>query len=202
MIYAGAGSNETPKSILNLMTEIGMYFGRHGITLRSGGNTGAESAFEQGADAVGGPKQIFRVPEIKMMIDNATPAAIIANRFAVQYLPVDNELKMWNVSQPINSVLLAKISMELMGPSLQSPTSLIICWTRDNEIDPNIGQLLTVANQLNESRENDNVFPVLNLNLESNRIAVNNTMRGSSPIGLIDYAQAITSKQYRKGLFR
>lgn len=57
--YTGIGSRETPPEVLKLMRDIGAYLGSRGHTLRSGGADGADSAFEQGCDAVKGKKEIY-----------------------------------------------------------------------------------------------------------------------------------------------
>lgn len=46
--YTGVGSRETPEPILKMMTELGKKLATDGWTLRSGGATGADAAFELG----------------------------------------------------------------------------------------------------------------------------------------------------------
>lgn len=54
--YTGIGSRQTPPEILALMTELAKTLAKKGLTLRSGGADGADSAFEAGA---GENKEIF-----------------------------------------------------------------------------------------------------------------------------------------------
>jgi hypothetical protein len=55
--YAGIGSRETPPAILDLMRRLAKRLGELGYTLRSGGCTGADTAFENGAS--GYPVQLY-----------------------------------------------------------------------------------------------------------------------------------------------
>src|SRR3954463_2152457 len=48
-IYTGIGSRQTPPEILTLMTRIARTLDAQGYVLRSGGATGADTAFAQGA---------------------------------------------------------------------------------------------------------------------------------------------------------
>ena len=54
--YTGIGSRETPKEVLELIESISYKLSFIGITLRSGGAEGADSAFEEGCI---GNKEIF-----------------------------------------------------------------------------------------------------------------------------------------------
>ena len=56
MTYAGIGSRETPKEVLDKMTEVAKYLDQQGYTLRSGAAEGADTAFENGATK----KEIFK----------------------------------------------------------------------------------------------------------------------------------------------
>lgn len=58
LLYAGIGSRETPRSILDLMTAIARKLEALGYTLRSGGATGADTAFEEGVERL---KEIYRI---------------------------------------------------------------------------------------------------------------------------------------------
>lgn len=53
--YAGIGSRKTPPEILTVMREYAAILAKRGYTLRSGGASGADTAFELGA----GPKDIY-----------------------------------------------------------------------------------------------------------------------------------------------
>lgn len=57
MTYAGIGSRETPKEVLELMTKAAAWLESKGYTLRSGAAAGADTAFENGVKS---KKQIFK----------------------------------------------------------------------------------------------------------------------------------------------
>lgn len=46
--YTGIGSRGTPSEILEIMTDIARFLAETGYTLRSGGASGADTAFESG----------------------------------------------------------------------------------------------------------------------------------------------------------
>ena len=56
MLYAGIGSRETPKEVLDVMPQVAKYLESLGYTLRSGGAAGADAAFEKGVTS---KKEIF-----------------------------------------------------------------------------------------------------------------------------------------------
>lgn len=58
-IYTGIGSRATPIEILRLMEALGRNLALRGWTLRSGGADGADTAFEEGAVAAQGKKEIY-----------------------------------------------------------------------------------------------------------------------------------------------
>ena len=57
--YTGVGSRKTPGAIFDLMGEIGRNLAIDGYVLRSGGASGADTAFEQGCDLHEGMKEIY-----------------------------------------------------------------------------------------------------------------------------------------------
>lgn len=57
--YAGIGSRKTPRDVLEFMRTVAAAMARAGYVLYSGGARGADSAFAQGAEAVGGDYRIF-----------------------------------------------------------------------------------------------------------------------------------------------
>lgn len=58
-IYTGVGSRETPQNIVDDIQGFARRLGQLGYLLRSGAAAGADMAFEQGCDSVGGAKQIW-----------------------------------------------------------------------------------------------------------------------------------------------
>jgi len=57
--YAGIGSRETLKDVLQHFQHIGEILAKKGLILRSGGTKGADQAFKKGCDKVNGLKEIY-----------------------------------------------------------------------------------------------------------------------------------------------
>lgn len=60
-IYAGIGSRSTSQSVLDAITQVATKLGKEGWVLRSGAARGADSAFEAGAYAAHGGKEIYLI---------------------------------------------------------------------------------------------------------------------------------------------
>jgi hypothetical protein len=213
MIYTGIGSRTTPPVILDLMLEIGRYFGKHGVTLRSGGAPGADIAFEQGCDSAGGPKQIFFPTKIWMGKDsslrtgtyhlmgpdiNLQEASIWAQRIWT-YRNLQYE---WNRLKPFTKLLMIRNSLQILGPQMVSPTKLIICWTTNGELTGGTGQTMMMAEHINHSKEYDYVIPIINLQIQSHRDAIRNLLSGNDPNSFIDTVQNILQKRLKKRLHK
>jgi hypothetical protein len=110
--YTGVGSRNTPANILDLMKDIAHHLQRSGYTLRSGGAKGADSSFENGA---GIDKQIFYA-------NDTTPQA---EAIAAQFHPA------WNRCSEYARKLHGRNSFQVLGPNLNEPSELLICWTPD-----------------------------------------------------------------------
>lgn len=151
--YTGIGSRLTPEPILVLMTEIASYFCNKGYTLRSGGASGADSAFESGA---GDKKEIF-LPwrgfnkSKNKYIEIPQKAFEIAEKFH----PVWDKLK-----DPVKR-LHARNVLQILGKDLQEPSKLVICWTRNGKIIGGTAQALRIAEAY--------CIPIFNLAIENIR---------------------------------
>jgi hypothetical protein len=113
--YAGVGSRQTPPDILEMMELIGAHLARAGWTLRSGSAEGADKAFERGADAAQGAKEIYR-PE------HVTPAAW---SLAQAHHPA------WHKLGVTARRLIARNGFQVFGSGLADPVARVICWTPD-----------------------------------------------------------------------
>ncbi len=114
LLYAGIGSRETPRSILDLMTAIARKLEALGYTLRSGGAMGADTAFEEGVE---------RLKEIYYDYD-ATSEAI---EYASHFHPA------WHNCRSAGRKLHGRNSMILLGRKLDVPVKFVICWTKDGK---------------------------------------------------------------------
>lgn len=127
MFYTGVGSRETPIHVLNQMTAIGRSLAERGITLRSGGATGADTAFERGCDEVGGNKEIY-LPwngfnglfqnQGYIVGDNPNAEAIAESLHPA-----------WHRCSPGARKLHTRNVYQVLGATLDNPSSILVCWT-------------------------------------------------------------------------
>lgn len=122
MTYAGIGSRKTPQGILELMKRVAVRLAELGYTLRSGGADGADTAFESGA----GAKQIF-LPWQGFNNRNSeySEPTEAARRVASSLHPA------WGRLGRGPQALHARNSHQILGPDLDSPADLVVCWTPD-----------------------------------------------------------------------
>lgn len=126
--YAGIGARRTPLRILRQMSELALSLRYRGFTLRSGGATGADSAFATGAH---GMSAIFveadgaRYPE--------------AMRHAAQFHPK------WDLLGPVSKALHARNSLIMLGTNLDAPVRFVVCWTPHGNIAGGTGQAMRIA---------------------------------------------------------
>jgi len=135
MYYTGIGSRETPADILALMTAIARRMAAEGHILRSGAADGADSAFEAGAEA----KDIY-VPWIGF------------NGHRSQLLPTPEAFEMakefhpaWHKCKRGAKALHARNCHQVLGHDLKTPSSKVICWTKDAAGGGGTGQALRIA---------------------------------------------------------
>lgn len=144
--YAGIGSRETPPKILDLMECIASRFARFGWTLRSGRAPGADQAFERGAWNASGTAQIF-VPWEKFELESELFQPIIpagrnldaAIEIAKQFHPA------WDKLTQGAQKLMARNSMQILGPELDAPVSAVVCWTPKASGSGGTGQAIRIA---------------------------------------------------------
>lgn len=111
--YTGVGSRKTPDDILALMERIAMHAAHKGVTLRSGGALGADSAFETGCSM--GAKEIY-------LAHHATPKAM---SIAAQFHPV------WHKLPAYVQKLHGRNAFQVLGMDLKTPSQALVCWTPD-----------------------------------------------------------------------
>lgn len=123
--YAGIGSRETPPEILEQMKDIAVLCHDNGYTLNSGGADGADSAFEQGADSVGGKCNIF-LPWPKFNDHHSTFVRPKPQAFeiAAKVHPAWEYMKRDSVRN-----LIARNMHQILGWSLMNPVDFVVCWT-------------------------------------------------------------------------
>lgn len=148
--YAGIGSRSAPGCILNECLWIASTLARTGITLRSGGAAGCDTAFEEGCDLVRGQKQIF-LPW-KQFNNNKSPlyvhhpeAFVLANKYHPRFA---------HLKTPVKALMMRNMQ-QILGYDLDSPSKFVVCWTRDGKDSGGTGTAIRCAK--------DHSIPVFNL---------------------------------------
>lgn len=124
--YAGIGSRETPDRIILTMQALGRYLAEKGWVLRSGGADGADTAFEQGCDAMQGPKEIF----LPWSGFNKNMSALTEPTEGAFKLASTIHPNYQRLRQPARR-LIARNMHQILGASLLEPVNCVICWTKD-----------------------------------------------------------------------
>lgn len=164
-VWAGIGSRETPKTILGIMNRIGLELclNRNSI-LRSGGADGADTAFAKGYESKPNSFHLYRAQD-------ANPASIL---LAAKYHPN------WGACSEYAKKLHARNGLIVLGPELNDPVDLIICWTPKGQIVGGTGQALRIANDPKYK------IPVWNLgNLEGIKALEKNGLINSDDVELL-----------------
>lgn len=148
--YAGVGSRSTPDDILNQMRAIGAAMSTEGFTLRSGGASGADLAFEQGCDRQRGTKEIY-LPwagfngSMSLLTQPSNDAMLLAQEFHPN----------WGALSGGGRKLMARNAHQLLGKDLNDPVELVICWTVGGHAAGGTGQAIRMAQAFN--------IPVVNM---------------------------------------
>lgn len=152
--YAGIGSRQTPPEVLGWMKQLAAYLGRRGCILRTGRVAGADTAFEKGADKVGGPKEIFLpwpgfgnsarfTVRDKKGKEHSPPCSLRPSvesfSIAAKHHPA------WQACSPGVQFLHARNCHILLGSDLSSLVSFVICATKDGKVIGGTGQALRLA---------------------------------------------------------
>jgi len=123
MKYAGIGSRRTPFDTLLFMERLGQTLALQGHILRSGGASGADTAFERGCDNAGGAKEIFLPwPGFN---GRKTSCRIPDNAFAMarEFHPA------WDRCSQAAQKLHARNCQQILGAKLDDPSDFVVCWS-------------------------------------------------------------------------
>ena len=162
--YAGIGSRSTPSHILGFMTLIADKLADQRFILRSGGAEGADKAFEIGCDYnmwknnknILGTKEIFIAQDIKD--DEISKRAI---DIASKHHPV------WNRLSDFARKLHTRNVFQILGKDLETPVSVVICWTPDGCINQQSRTINTGGTGTAIAIADTYHIPVLNLSHSS-----------------------------------
>lgn len=186
MYYTGIGPRNTPRAILNLMTEIGMYFAMHKWVLRSGGAEGADTAFEQGHVAMGGDVEIylpfkgFRHHSSSLYMggpDVENGRALSMAEYLWEKRTGNNDS--WRKLSSCKKAAMARTMLFVLGARMITPTDVVICWTSEEEPSGGTELALLAADEI--SKVSNVQIPIINLQRESHRIAIGNMLKGTDP---------------------
>jgi hypothetical protein len=170
--YAGVGSRETPSTILPLMESVADKMEKEGWILRSGGAAGADTFFEQG---VKDPKnkEIY----LPSQYFNGRSANNMGFIDATQLASYSRALKTVSLFHPapgkltdFAKKLMARNAMQVLGSSLESPSALVIAWTKEGKFVGGTSQALRIAKYHN--------IPILNLGNPEDNLKVRDWVDG------------------------
>lgn len=125
--YTGVGSRETPPEMMKKLRYIAHWLARSGFILRSGAADGADTAFEEGCDHVGGGKKIY------------LPWKNFNRRFDIRFVEVSDAARElaatihpgWGYLKQGAQSLHARNTYQVLGEFLDSPSDFTVCWTAD-----------------------------------------------------------------------
>ena len=138
MYYTGIGSRETPDEVMVIMEALSETLASSGYCLRSGGASGADTAFENKATA----KEIY------------LPWNGFNRRFenGVEYIVPPIDLNLINEFHPqpdklstSGLKLMNRNSYQVLGRDLATSSSFVICWTKDGKASGGTGQAMRIA---------------------------------------------------------
>lgn len=147
--YAGIGSRKCPLNVIKWMERIGFHLRSHGWCLRSGGASGADTAFYDGAVRCNPEKprcEIF-LPEDGFRGHKADGKTFFlvehpdARALAKKYHPK------WSACGPDARNFHTRNVCQVLGPNLNERSEMVICWTSDGEASGGTGQAIRIATQ-------------------------------------------------------
>ena len=142
--YAGFGSRNPPDKRLSVFVKISIKLAEMGLILRSGAAPGADIHFEMGCDYFGGKKEIY-LPwrEFNNSKSNLIVSDPKAFEIAKQYHPY-----WFNLKQGAKK-LQARNSHQVLGEDLKTPSSFIVCYTKEGNGEGGTGQAIRIAKDYN-----------------------------------------------------
>ena len=136
--YAGIGSRKTPPHILDDMRNIATRMSQRGYILNSGGASGADTAFEQGAD----PRMTQIFLPWRGFNGHSSPLTSPSPRayeIAEQFHPN------WQGLSQAARNLMARNSHQVLGRTLDEHVEIVICWTPEGRGGGGTGQAIRIA---------------------------------------------------------
>ncbi len=172
--YAGIGSRDTPKGILEIMEQLAFRLGQNNYILRSGGSPGADTAFEVGAKKAETDFKIY------------LPWSKFQDRIGKNYIDVRN-LETFDKAKKIakenhpqfeelsegSKKLIIRDTYQVLGKDLNNLSEFVVCWTPDGCITHRdrsrktggTGQAISIASKRS--------VPIFNLKLKEHKMQIN-----------------------------
>lgn len=123
--YTGVGSRETPNDILVKMCIYAEKLERHMFILRSGGAPGADTAFEAGVKF---RKEIY----LPWKGFNRSPSSLF--RTTQEAMDLAKSIHpAWSKCSDEAKLLHTRNCYQVLGDDLKTPSSFLLCWTKDGE---------------------------------------------------------------------
>lgn len=142
--YTGVGSRNTPDEILRLMAKIAANLSSLGYKLRTGDAKGADHAFRFGANK---NCETFTASD-------CTPEAMAISS---QYHGA------WHRCSDYAKRLHGRNAFQILGRSLNQPSSFLICWTQDGACSHQERSISTGGTGTAISIASENNIPIFNL---------------------------------------
>ena len=147
LFYAGIGSRETPTHIQTIMNQVARYLENEGWILRSGGATGADSAFEEGIHDEA--KEIY----LPWAGYNNHPSELNPKKYPFTQQEQDftaHYHPRWSACSPSAKLLHQRntrivIGCEQIHGAVVQLSRFIICWTIKGAVTGGTGQALRIA---------------------------------------------------------
>jgi hypothetical protein len=141
--YAGIGSRQTPQDILSRMKELAELLGNRGYVLRTGGASGADTAFYEGSlRANGGCQMMLPWKGFNGHSKGWLPSPA-CYELAKQHHPN------WDKLTRGGRALHARNCQQILGPNLNDPVKFVVGWTDDGKGSGGTGQAYRVAKSMN-----------------------------------------------------
>lgn len=144
-VYAGIGSRQTPRNILEVMQTVAGNLADLGWTLRSGHADGADWAFECGAVEANGETEIF-IPwrGFNAQLKTKADLYILNHNEEVEALAAANHPN-WGACTQGAKKLHMRNMCQILGHDLKSPVDMVICWTPRAAGGGGTGQAIRLA---------------------------------------------------------
>jgi hypothetical protein len=141
-VRVGSECLDLRPAVLAVLEALGGVLARAGFVLRSGGAPGADTAFEAGADRVGGAKEIY-LPWKGFNGNRSERFAVPEEAFALaqEFHTLGQGLR---TKQAVHR-LMARNCQQMLGQNLDSPVGFVVCWTAGGRLLGGTAQALRIA---------------------------------------------------------